>query len=295
MWTWTDWLAAKAREAGKTLLLLNLDETSIPVTFTHAGGNVMLRDPSKNWHCLLRQAATREMKRAYSTHVGLICNDPAIQPLLPQVVLVGEQLLTSAVLSAIQQELPGNVYVKKLRKGWNNQKEHAIIIRLLGLILAPVRERYQPVLMFDAVSLHLADEVMQELAAATIWFSVIPARLTWLLQPLDTHGFAKYKRYLKRLFQDNATGITEANCAERMVLFVVATIRVVLQGNRWHAAFDHNGLAGDQRNVSNYIKQHLELETLPLYPPHRPTLDVLRMCWPRNRTIRPDVVYTALP
>ena len=80
-----------------------------------------------------------------------------------------------------------------------------------------------------------------------------------------------------------------------MVLFVVATIRVVLQGNRWHAAFDHNGLAGDQRNVSKYIKQNLELEVLPLCPPQRPTPDVLRLCWPRNRTIRHDVVYTALP
>ena len=155
--------------------------------------------------------------------------------------------------------------------------------------------RYQPVPMFDAVGIHLADEVMQELAAATIWFSVIPARLTWLLQPLDTHGFAKYKRYLKRLFQDNVTGITAANCAERMVLFVVDAIRVVLQGNRWEASFDHNGLAGDQRNVSKYIKQNLELEVLPLCPPQRPTPDVLRLCWPRNRTIRPDVVYTALP
>ena len=104
-------------------------------------------------------------------------------------------------MAAIQQQLPDNVYVEKLPKGWNNHKECAIIIRLFGLILAPVLARYQPVLMFDAVGIHLADEVMQELAAANIWFSVIPARLTWLLQPLDTHGFAKYKRYLKRVFQ----------------------------------------------------------------------------------------------
>ena len=48
MWTWTNWLAVKARESGKELLLLNLDETSIPVTFTHAGGNVMLLGPTKN-------------------------------------------------------------------------------------------------------------------------------------------------------------------------------------------------------------------------------------------------------
>ena len=47
MWSWMNWLADKARESGKELLLLNLDETSIPVTFTHAGGNVMRLDPIK--------------------------------------------------------------------------------------------------------------------------------------------------------------------------------------------------------------------------------------------------------
>ena len=67
----------------------------------------------------------------------------------------------------------------------------------------PLRERYQPLLIFDAVPLHLADEVMGELATAGIWYLVTPARLTWLLQPLDTHAFAKYKRYLKTRFQDN--------------------------------------------------------------------------------------------
>ena len=81
--------------------------------------------------------------------------------------------------------------MQRMAKGWNNAAEHAIIIRLLSLILAPVLDTLQPVLMFDAVRLHLADDVMTEMAVASLWYLVIPARLTWLLQPLDTHGFAK--------------------------------------------------------------------------------------------------------
>ena len=185
MWSWMNWLADKARESGKELLLLNLDETSIPVSFTHTGGNVMLLDPTKKWHRPPRQRATRAEQRAYFTHVGLICNDVSIQPRLPQVIFVGEKLLPQQLWAAIQRDLPHNVYVKRMPKGWNNAKEHAVIIRLLGLILAPVLDRCQPVLMFDAVGLHLADEVMQQLTDARIWYLVIPARLTWLLQPLD--------------------------------------------------------------------------------------------------------------
>ena len=93
-------------------------------------------DPTKNWHRPPRQAATRAEKRAYFTHVGLICNDVAIQPKLPQVIFVGEKLLTQAAWAAIQPELPDNVYVKRMVKGWNNAEQHAVIIRLLGLILA---------------------------------------------------------------------------------------------------------------------------------------------------------------
>ena len=52
----------------------------------------MLLEPSKRWHCPPRQAATRAGHRSYFTHVGLICNDVAIQPKLPQVIFVGENV-----------------------------------------------------------------------------------------------------------------------------------------------------------------------------------------------------------
>ena len=149
--------------------------------------------------------------------------------------------------------------------------------------------------MFDAAMIHLADEVMNELTAAKIWFTLIQARLTWLLQPLDTHGFAKYKRHLKRSFQETLLDSAQGNNAERMILLVVGTIRAVLQGNRWANAFTHNGLAGNQTHVSKFIKQNLQFEILPPYPAILPTLDVMRLCWPSNRTIRPYVVYPALP
>ena len=197
VWSWMNWLAEKARASGKEMLLLNLDETSIPVTFTHEGGNVMLLNPTKNWHHPPRQQTTRQEQRSYFTHVGLICNDVAIQPKLPQVLFVGTQVLTQAAWAAIQAELPDNVYVKRMPKGWNNTTEHCVIIRLLRLVLEPVLSRYQPVLIFDAAPLHLADSVMHELAEASIWYSVILARITWLVQPLDTHAFSKYKRDLQ--------------------------------------------------------------------------------------------------
>ena len=295
VWSWCNWLTAEATRAGKTLLLLNLDETPIPLTFTHSQGNVMRLDPARAWLRAPRQQSDRAVQRSYFTHVGLICNDPAVQPLLPQVIFVGAKLMTNAAFATIQTELPGNVYVKKMKKGWNNAQEHCIIIRLLSLVLQPLLERYQPLLIFDAAPLHLADQVMAELATAGIWYLVIPARLTWLLQPLDTHAFAKYKRYLKTIFQDRDRRDQEENSTLLMVRLVIHTIRAVLQGFHWGPAFASNGLTGNQDRVSMFIRGELEYERLPLYLPLCPTVESLRLCWPRNRVVNEAVVWNPLP
>jgi hypothetical protein len=211
------------------------------------------------------------------------------------VIFVGAKLMTDATFATIQMELPGNVYVKKMKKGWNNAEQHCIIIQLLSLVLQPLRERYQPLLMFDAAPLHLSDQVMGELATASIWYLVIPARLTWLLQPLDTHAFARYKRYLKMLFQDRDRRDQAHNATLLMVRLVIRTIRAVLQGYHWGPAFASNGLTGNQDTVSMYIRGELEYERLPLYPPLCPTVEVLRLCWPRNRVVNEAVVWIPGP
>jgi len=123
---------------------------------------------------------------------------------------------------------------------------------------------------------------------------VIPARLTWLLQPLDTHGFAKYKRDLRISFHETVAGDGEANLTHRMVRLVVQTIRAVLNGNRWAAAFVSNGLDGSQAKVSKYIKDMLEYDVLPQYARARPNVVAPRLCWPRNRLVNHAIVCKPL-
>ncbi len=134
----------------------------------------------------------------FFTRVAIICTIPAIQPLLPQVIFVGAHSITAAEWSEVCRDLPRNVFVKRMPKGWNNADQHRIIVRILGMTLAPFMDRMQPILYFDAAPLHLHPAVLAELTAAGIWFHVIPARLTWMLQPLDSHGFVLFK-HLKNM------------------------------------------------------------------------------------------------
>ena len=85
-WKWCQWLCQKARAAGKVPLLLNLDETAVPLEFTHTRGNIIKRWGGKKIKGLPKQLANRSAVRCFFTHVAIICDDPVVQPLLPQVM-----------------------------------------------------------------------------------------------------------------------------------------------------------------------------------------------------------------
>ena len=67
IWGWSNWLAAEAIRAGKELLLLNLDETPIPLTFPHTRGNVMRLDPARAWLRAARQRSASAQLQASAT------------------------------------------------------------------------------------------------------------------------------------------------------------------------------------------------------------------------------------
>jgi hypothetical protein len=296
VWQWSRYLCLQATADGKRPLLLNLDETAVPVVFTGQKGTVMVENGAQAWRSLPRQQATKAELRMYFTHVAIICNEPHIQPLLPQVIFVGASVITLADLHRLQATLPNNVFLKRMPKGWNNSHQHCIIMRILGLILAPFMTEYQPILMVDAAPLHLTSEVLTELREASIWFLLVPAKMTWLLQPCDTHVFSKYKRYLKQKFTESA-GLMEGagNKAATMIQLVVQAIRHVLQANVWQTAFQETGMWRDQTGVSAFILSRLEYEAIPILPDSRPTADMLRACWPRNRIFLEELVMSLVP
>ena len=72
---------------------------------------------------------------------------------------------------------------------------------------------------------------------------LVPARLTWLLQPLDTHVFFKFNLYLKQKFAESLLEAPEENSeAVCMVRLVVKALRYVLQAHNWEPAFVQTGL-----------------------------------------------------
>ena len=167
----------------------------------------------------------------YFTLVALICDDASIQPLLPQVMFVAASSLPQHRLASLCEDLPDNVYVKRMPKAWNNADQHKSLIRILALTLAPLTDR-QPISTFDAAPLHVTADVLTEIRAGGLLCMLIPAKLTWLLQPLDTHVFLKVNLHLKQKFvEELISEPSETSRVVRMVRLVTGGIRKVLQGH----------------------------------------------------------------
>ena len=295
VWQWARFLFAAVGFSGKRPLIVNLDETSIPVIFSDVKGTVLVRNGPAAWATVPRQRATKGEMRMYFTHVAMICNDPALQPILPQVIFVGAAALTKTQFHLLGAELPDNVYLKRMPKGWNNADEHKVIIELLAMVLAG-HEDLQVILAFDAAPIHLAPKVLEQLRASGFLFLLVPAKLTWLLQPLDRCVFFRFKLYLKQRFTEAfLNGVSNTEKVPRMIRLVIQAIRYVLQKYTWEYAFRQTGLWIDQSSVAASIKRDLQIKDIPHIPCERPSAEMLRRCWPKNRQFDEDLVMSLVP
>ena len=201
---WSRYLQAEARRKGLEVLWLNLDESNISVVPKPRWGNIkrIPRKPHGFTHPKIH-ASSSEQKMSF-TLVAIICTDQEIQRLLPQVIFIGKKHISLRWLRFIWGLLPNNVFVRRNPgKGWTTKEMHVTIVKMIGKVLEPFLTHYQPVLVFDALKIHLHPDVLEELFIWMLWYQVIPKELTGLLQPLDTHALRTFKNYLRRGFNNN--------------------------------------------------------------------------------------------
>ena len=135
-WQWANYSFSQV-PPGRRTLRVNFDETAVCL-FQGAGrGNVFLRksDPAV-------QHVPIAKRRTYLTHVAFVCDDPAIQPLLPQVVIGNERTIKVRQLAALRAACPANVRILRQRSAWVNAPLIAQIVRWLDFcsLLQPSRD-----------------------------------------------------------------------------------------------------------------------------------------------------------
>ena len=290
VWQWWNYCCSHI-PANKKALRVNMDETGVCLFQGHGRGNIFLARGDQ-----AIQHVTRGKQRTYLTHVAFLCDDAAIQRHLPQFIIGNESTIPAKQLASLRANCPSNFIVLRRSSSWVNGQLCAWIVRRLAAALAPYMDAVQPILLFDACKQHLGSSVFKACAAACIWPVVVPAKTTWLLQPLDTRVFAVYKAHLMKAYQEERTrtadgvvGVAELLCA------IYKATRVVLEGREWAMAFARDGYGATQAELSRRVATQLGLDLPVVVPSSKPTEAQVKLCFPQKVRVPIDDVWRRCP
>ena len=227
--------------------------------------------------------------RSHITHVGVICDDTALQPLLPQIMIFDRMQLSPTRAQLLQNCLAPNIRILVRRCAWAAAHVHGAIISLLGQVMESFPTK-RAILIQDACSLHLDSDTWSRAWAAGIWPCMVPPGCTWLLQPLDTHCFARYKQELDTRAADAFRELGREPKAEDIATVVGAVIRKILQGTAWKKAFEETGWAKEQRHISRFVRDHIKLNPTRTPVDHdMPAAGTLAAALPTTTRAGPEV------
>ena len=272
-WSWWN-LYADSTPAGKRIVGLNMDETAIRFYMQSRG---LVAPPTRGKRkARPTHACSRKQMRACMTHVAFVATDPDVQAMLPQIFIGSENVLRVTDVELLQPAFRENLILVRRKTAWINTEVLVEIMKCLGRALAPWRASIQPVLLMDAHKAHLAPAVLHAAAAAGLWVLPLPAHMTWLLQPLDTHVFAAYKQAIRRryvlLMAQHAEG--QVNSCSLLTAVHDACVDMVCERDHTRAFVD-NGFGDEQGSLRPSLLRELETDAVGAAVPCLPSYNDL--------------------
>jgi hypothetical protein len=256
---WSRWLLT-AVFGGEDLIILNMDETAIRHEYSSKEGNVIHlgRRACAQMRWCEEKIAVAET-RAHCTLVAFVSNYGPIQRYLPQIFLPASN---KRPLSAAEEHrfraLPAPVEHWTGSGGWVTAE---YMKKILTAIRRAVRGRLgmtKILLWIDCASQHVSVEVLNHAARLQIYLLLVPASLTWLMQPLDVYVFAKFKatiRELQRVGRKNAAD--HKLPAGAWITLAGEAIQKVLVNTDWSEAFSKLGLGSADAELNKRLAPYM--------------------------------------
>ena len=277
----------------KRPLHINMDETSVKLLpeqglgYLSAKACVLRRSPRG-----LVYSAPRGRTRSAFSYVCLVADDLDIQRVIPQVLMVSKKVVPAVQVLAIRRLLPPNIHIWHMDSAWTTTDKMIALIRMLKKSLAGKIEDRQIILTADCFRAHITQAVWKACKTHNIFYAVIPAKMTWALQPCDTHVFASLKRNLQQKCQEAMIATADGSLTtESLFACLVSCIGEVVCSRSWTHAFRDTGLQGDQSAVSARVLNQLGFVDTPLVGNDLPTLQMLQSIFPKNAVIPIMLVF----
>ncbi|CAE8601244.1 unnamed protein product [Polarella glacialis] len=256
---------------GERTLMINMGETALAYSWAGQKGTIVCRDRLPNGRSLRTEQASRNDMRGNVTHMAFICDDSSIQPLLPQILLGNHSKFTIRLLNSVAES------------SWNS---HSTMRKALGILrraLQPIASTHSIILILDMARVLIHHTIYQHAKQCGTRLLYVPARLTWLLQPCDTHLFARLKNELRRRWHEERCQSESGIISSAGWPHIIAqAIRVVIQGNKWRNSFSETGAIDDQAGLSKHILGHMGLLEPFAAPSTPPPLEDVRRIFPKG-------------
>ena len=279
---------------GKTPLFLNMDETAIPYSFGGQRGCIIRRRKLPPGHHLRLESTSTQDLRGHISMVTFITHDSAMQPKLPQILLGGPGRFTWKLMKEVGPGVPDNIHLWRLASGWNSQETMCTILNILAATLKEVQASREVILLLDMARCHMHKSVSDVARKHAIRLVYIPAKMTWLVQPCDTHCFARMKSYLRKSWHSAQCKSTSGVVSVQEWLQVIITgMDSVLRRTSWRKAFEDTGILQNQTLLSRFVLAALGLHEPPHVPCTQPTVDMLQVIF--SKKYRVHLAWFFLP
>ena len=295
VWHWSNFLHAHI-PPHETAVVVNMDETSIRL-YQKPGHGYMVqvaRKQKRSPKSLTRNITKGQLLGTF-THAAMICDDVDLQPHLPQFLFINRTQISQTEFDSIHADWLPNVYAHRVDNPWMTCEKMKVVLKGLADAVASHSKHRRVVLCADAHKTHIATSTWQSAAAHNVFYFIVPPKLTWALQPCDTHLFAMFKDKLTTTCQHLA--ILNGRRRWDILLLLKAlntSIGEVLNKRSWRKAFEDLGYRGNQRNVSKRVLDKVDLTERPEVPNGIPNLQSLMSCFPQRTNIPIGHVFSAV-
>lgn len=275
-WSWVNFLVASC-PPGRRVVHLNLDETSLPLVMPQQKGfRASDKELLKAGHVPKRLPAPLGHRRAVLSYLAIIADSDAVQALLPQIILMNKRTLPQRDFQTLVAEGTGSqVQIWRRDTAWATGATLASWVAELSKALGPLLSEYWFILHVDCCPTHLSLPFLRACGRAGINVHLLPGGMTHVLQPLDTHVFARLKgTFRHRQMQARLDSPSCALTPVEMVRCWLQCIRETMTHRGSPAAFSSTGLLGAQAHVGQRCMRELRLP--PEWKPPVPDLPSLR-------------------
>jgi len=249
------------------------------------------------------------------TLIALICNDTTLQRFLPQILLTRQHQIPQKYLRGAEHAKPPRVFVWTKESHWVNAQVFREILSAIWLSLKDVLGDRQIILLLDCAPCHIHWRTANHAAKLGIWLVYIPAKMTYLLQPLDRYIFAGLKQHLKELLlRARALQIRGAVSPQTWLEELYKTIdRCLCRRTDFATYFEKVGAAAAQLRMSMFLRERVMNSEVVAVGAGKPDADDIALLGPStkplpwtqlarpleaslaSRQVRPPSSHVALP